>query len=158
RIKEIVPLVGLQDELLERSPFELSGGQMRRVAIAGVLATKPEVFVLDEPTAGLDPRGQKNIMDMFYNIHQSEKVTTILVTHNMVHAIKYADNVININKYIVYIEDKPEEVLINTNSLINVYLYIPELILFLKNYIVYFSLEKDLSVQSITELADFIKA
>src|SRR5699024_7377962 len=62
RIKEIVPLVGLQDELLERSPFELSGGQMRRVAIAGVLATKPEVFVLDEPTAGLDPRGQKNIM------------------------------------------------------------------------------------------------
>src|SRR5690625_5362942 len=83
RIKEIVPLVGLQDELLERSPFELSGGQMRRVAIAGVLATKPEVFVLDEPTAGLDPRGQKNIMDMFYNIHQSEKVTTILVTHSM---------------------------------------------------------------------------
>lgn len=158
RIKEIVPLVGLQDELLERSPFELSGGQMRRVAIAGVLATKPEVFVLDEPTAGLDPRGQKNIMDMFYNIHQSEKVTTILVTHSMEDALKYADHVIILNKGKVYMEGKPEEVLIKTNSLRKVNLDIPESILFLKNYIDYFSLEKDLSVKSITELADFIKA
>src|SRR5699024_6740816 len=63
RIAEILPKVGLSEELLARSPFELSGGQMRRVAIAGVLASKPKVYVLDEPTAGLDPKGQKEIMD-----------------------------------------------------------------------------------------------
>src|SRR5699024_9523128 len=90
---------------------------MRRVVIAGVLATKPEVFVLDEPTAGLDPRGQKNITDMFYNIHQSEKVTTNLVTHSMDDALKYADHVIILNKGKVYMEGKPEEVLIKTNRL-----------------------------------------
>ncbi|HLR59551.1 MAG TPA: energy-coupling factor ABC transporter ATP-binding protein [Pseudogracilibacillus sp.] len=158
RIKAIVPLVGLQEELLERSPFELSGGQMRRVAIAGVLATKPEVFVLDEPTAGLDPRGQKEIMDMFYNIHQTEKVTTILVTHSMEDALKYADHVIILNKGEVYMEGKPDEVLLKTDSLRKVNLDIPESILFLKNYIEHFSLKEDLSVKSITELADFIKA
>lgn len=158
RIKAIVPLVGLQSELLERSPFELSGGQMRRVAIAGVLATKPEVFVLDEPTAGLDPRGQKEIMDMFYNIHQTEKVTTILVTHSMEDALKYADHVIILNKGEVYMEGKPDEVLLKTESLRKVNLDIPESILFLKNYIEHFSLKEDLSVKSITELADFIKA
>lgn len=157
RIKEIMPLVGLQNELLERSPFELSGGQMRRVAIAGVLATRPEVFVLDEPTAGLDPRGQKEIMDMFYNIHETEKVTTILVTHSMEDALEYADHVIILNKGEVYMEGKPEEVLLKTNSLREVDLDIPESILFLKNYIEHFSLEEDLSVKSITELADFIK-
>ncbi len=66
----MLKLVGLSEELLDRSPFELSGGQMRRVAIAGVLAMDPEVLVLDEPTAGLDPRGRKEIMDMFYELHQ----------------------------------------------------------------------------------------
>src|SRR5690625_554569 len=74
RIIDILPKVGLTDELLNRSPFELSGGQMRRVAIAGVLAAKPDVYVLDEPTAGLDPRGQKEMMDMFYSIHQEEEI------------------------------------------------------------------------------------
>src|SRR5690625_4782922 len=74
RTAEVLPKVGLNPELLERSPFELSGGQMRRVAIAGVLATQPEVYVLDEPTAGLDPRGQKEIMNLFYQLHQTENV------------------------------------------------------------------------------------
>lgn len=68
KAREMLQLVGLSEELLDRSPFELSGGQMRRVAIAGVLAMDPEVLVLDEPTAGLDPRGRKEIMDMFYEI------------------------------------------------------------------------------------------
>lgn len=157
RIKEIVPKVGLDAELLERSPFELSGGQMRRVAIAGVLATKPEVFVLDEPTAGLDPRGQKEIMDMFSDIHHSEKVTTILVTHSMEDALKYADHVIIMNKGKVYMEGKPEEVLLKTDELRQVNLDVPESILFLKNYLKKFALPEELSVKSITELADFIK-
>lgn len=83
KAREMPQLVGLSEELLDRSPFELSGGQMRRVAIAGVLAMDPEVLVLDEPTAGLDPRGRKEIMDMFYELHQRGNLTTILVTHSM---------------------------------------------------------------------------
>src|SRR5699024_7373690 len=90
--------------------------------------------------------------------YQSEKVTTILVTHSMEDALKYAYNVIILNKCKVYMEDKPEVVLIKTKSLRKDNIDIPESILFLKNYIDYFSLEKDLSVKSITELADFIKA
>src|SRR5699024_5064144 len=83
RIDEIMPKVGLSNDFLTRSPFDLSGGQMRRVAIAGVLAIHPRALVLDEPTAGLDPRGQKEIMDMFYQLHQDQHLTTILVTHSM---------------------------------------------------------------------------
>lgn len=88
KAREMLKLVGLSEELLDRSPFELSGGQMRRVAIAGVLAMDPEVLVLDEPTAGLDPRGRKEIMDMFYELHQRGNLTTILVTHSMEDAVR----------------------------------------------------------------------
>lgn len=70
--KENLKLVGLGEEYLDRSPFELSGGQMRRVAIAGVLAMEPEVLVLDEPTAGLDPLGRKEMMEMFWHLHQKK--------------------------------------------------------------------------------------
>ncbi|QPR67463.1 energy-coupling factor ABC transporter ATP-binding protein [Lysinibacillus macroides] len=94
RAKELVRLVGLPANVLEKSPFDLSGGQMRRVAIAGVLAMDPEVIVLDEPTAGLDPRGQKEIMDMFYELHKERQLTTILVTHSMEDAARYADNIV----------------------------------------------------------------
>lgn len=93
RAHELIALVGLPEEVLEKSPFDLSGGQMRRVAIAGVLAMQPEVIVLDEPTAGLDPRGQKEIMDMFYQLHQTQGLTTILVTHSMEDAARYADRI-----------------------------------------------------------------
>lgn len=156
RIEDIIPKVGLSEALLERSPFELSGGQMRRVAIAGVLATKPEVFVLDEPTAGLDPRGQKEIMDMFYEIHQAEKVTTILVTHSMEDALKYADHIIIMNKGEVYMEGKPEEVLLEVEALRAVNLDVPESILFLNTYIDYFSLNDVTTVKSLDELANYI--
>lgn len=94
RARELVRLVGLPENVLDKSPFDLSGGQMRRVAIAGVLAMEPEVIVLDEPTAGLDPRGQKEIMDMFYALHQERSLTTILVTHSMEDAARYADNIV----------------------------------------------------------------
>lgn len=93
RARQLVQLVGLPESVLENSPFDLSGGQMRRVAIAGVLAMQPEVIVLDEPTAGLDPRGQQEIMDMFYKLHKERGLTTILVTHSMEDAAKYADHV-----------------------------------------------------------------
>lgn len=93
RARSLIRLVGLPENILEKSPFDLSGGQMRRVAIAGVLAMEPEVIVLDEPTAGLDPRGQKEIMDLFYELHKTKGLTTILVTHSMEDAARYADKV-----------------------------------------------------------------
>ncbi|MGM2836811.1 AAA family ATPase, partial [Bacillus cereus group sp. Bce025] len=88
----------LEPELLTRSPFELSGGQMRRVAIAGVLAMEPEVLVLDEPTAGLDPKGQNELMEMFYKLHKEKGLTVILVTHNMEDAAKYAEQIVVMHK------------------------------------------------------------
>ncbi|WP_461225523.1 energy-coupling factor ABC transporter ATP-binding protein [Lacticaseibacillus suihuaensis] len=91
---KMMPLVGLPEALLERSPFDLSGGQMRRVAIAGVLAMQPEVLVLDEPTAGLDPAGRQEMMQMFNRLHQESGLTIVLVTHQMDDVADYADNVL----------------------------------------------------------------
>lgn len=109
KAREMLQLVGLSEELLDRSPFELSGGQMRRVAIAGVLAMDPEVLVLDEPTAGLDPRGRKEIMDMFYELHQRGNLTTILVTHSMEDAAAYADEMIVMHKGTIQASGSPRD-------------------------------------------------
>lgn len=94
---EMLSLVGLDESYLERSPFELSGGQMRRVAIAGVLAMQPEVLVLDEPTAGLDPAGRKEMMDIFWQLHKDRNMTIVLVTHLM-------DDVANFANYMYVLE------------------------------------------------------
>lgn len=134
RLEEVIPQVGLTSEFLERSPFDLSGGQMRRVAIAGVLALKPEVLVLDEPTAGLDPRGQSEIMDMFYQMHQQQNLTTVLVTHSMEDAMKYADHVIILNKGTKYMEGRPEEVFTQKEALHQVQLDVPEAVQFLDQF------------------------
>ena len=104
RTAESMAAVHLPEEMLERSPFDLSGGQMRRVAIAGVLAMEPKVLVLDEPTAGLDPNGQHEVMDMFYRLHKEKEGTTILVTHSMEDALAYADHIIILNHGEVYME------------------------------------------------------
>src|SRR5690606_25481074 len=98
RARELVVQLGLPEGALEKSAFGLSGSQMRRVAIAGVLAMEPEVLVLDEPTAGLDPRGRKEIMDLFYKLHLDKKLTTILVTHSMEDAARYADRIAIMHK------------------------------------------------------------
>ena len=87
-------LVNLDESVLERSPFELSGGQMRRVAIAGILAMSPKVLVLDEPTAGLDPSGRAEMMALFKRLHEKEKLTIILVTHQMNDVANFADQVL----------------------------------------------------------------
>ncbi|MBV7391348.1 energy-coupling factor ABC transporter ATP-binding protein [Enterococcus alishanensis] len=96
--KKNLALVGLDESYLERSPFELSGGQMRRVAIAGVLAMEPEVLVLDEPTAGLDPLGRKEMMEMFWRLHKEENITIVLVTHLMDDVANFADFVYVLEK------------------------------------------------------------
>lgn len=89
----MVKMVGLPHDVLEKSPFDLSGGQMRRVAIAGVLAMQPEVLVLDEPTAGLDPSGRHEMMQMFEQLHREQGQTIVLVTHQMDDVADYADTV-----------------------------------------------------------------
>ncbi|MGX7263292.1 energy-coupling factor ABC transporter ATP-binding protein [Enterococcus crotali] len=107
---EMLDLVGLDSSYLERSPFELSGGQMRRVAIAGVLAMEPEVLVLDEPTAGLDPQGRKEMMEMFQHLHEERGMTIILVTHLMDDVANYADHVIVLEQGKIVKAGSPQEV------------------------------------------------
>lgn len=94
RVRQALELVGLEQSYLERSPFELSGGQKRRVAIAGVLAMQPRVLILDEPTAGLDPAGKRSILQMLLEWKQADERTIILITHHMDDVAEYADEVI----------------------------------------------------------------
>jgi energy-coupling factor transport system ATP-binding protein len=122
--------VGLEEEILEKSPFDLSGGQMRRVAIAGVLAMEPDVIVLDEPTAGLDPRGRKEVMDMFYKLHQERKLSTILVTHSMEDAARYADQIVIMQQGKVVKEGTPEEIFSAPDELVKMGLDVPEVVRF----------------------------
>lgn len=93
-VRDILPVVGLDESYLNRSPFELSGGQKRRVAIAGILVLDPKVLVLDEPTAGLDPQGAKEMMTLFMRLNREQNKTVLLVTHDMEHVMKYCDHVI----------------------------------------------------------------
>lgn len=128
RAREALKKVGLTEDILDRSPFDLSGGQMRRVAIAGVLAMEPDVLVLDEPTAGLDPRGRHEIMEMFYELHKKEGISIILVTHSMEDASKYADRIIVMHKGTVYKEGTPREIFSSPEELIELGLDVPETI------------------------------
>lgn len=93
-VKKVLPLVGLDESYLERSPFELSGGQKRRIAIAGILVLDPKVLVLDEPAAGLDPKGASDMMELFIRLNKEEGKTIVLVSHDMEHVMKYCDEVV----------------------------------------------------------------
>lgn len=110
RAYRLIEQLGLPKDVAHKSPFDLSGGQMRRVAIAGVLAFNPSVLVLDEPTAGLDPKGRREIMALFYQLHQTEGLTTILVTHSMEDAARYADHIVVMHKGTSVLAGSPEEV------------------------------------------------
>ena len=134
RAKAAIQQVGLSEEILQRSPFDLSGGQMRRVAIAGVLAMEPNVIVLDEPTAGLDPRGRKEIMDMFYRLHQDRSLSTILVTHSMEDAARYADQIVIMHKGEVYKKGTPIEIFSSTDGLMRLGLDVPEVVRFQQKF------------------------
>ena len=109
RAFEAIKQVGLSEKCYDDSPFELSGGQKRRVAIAGVLAMKPEILILDEPTAGLDPRGRDEILDQIAKLHR-EGLTVILVSHSMEDVAKYADRIIAMNSGKVAFDGTPKEV------------------------------------------------
>ena len=110
RTFEAIKMVGISEELYDASPFELSGGQKRRVAIAGVLAMQPEVLVLDEPTAGLDPMGRDEILDQIAAIQKERKITVILVSHSMEDVAKYVDRLIVMDHGSVQFDGTPKEV------------------------------------------------
>ena len=156
RIPEVMAAVNLPLDLLDRSPFNLSGGQMRRVAIAGVLAVDPEVLVLDEPTAGLDPKGQREIMDMFAELHQKKGLTTVLVTHNMEDALKYADHVIILENGQKHIEGKPTDLFVEKDILESVQLDTPEIIQFIQGFQDKFGIKLEYNNQTIQQLASEI--
>ncbi|KSV59638.1 energy-coupling factor transporter ATPase [Acetivibrio ethanolgignens] len=110
RAYEALKQVGISDDMLDLSPFELSGGQKRRVAIAGVLAMKPEVLILDEPTAGLDPKGRDEILDQIAKLHQENNITVILVSHSMEDVAKYVDRLIVMNRGEAVFDGTPKKV------------------------------------------------
>ena len=129
---EVVKTVGLPEEVLKKSPFDLSGGQMRRVAIAGVLAMKPEVLVLDEPTAGLDPKGRLEMMEMFYKLNKEQNMTIVLVTHQMNDVSDYADHVVVIESGKVVKEGSPKEVFADASWLLEKQLGVPTTLAFVE--------------------------
>lgn len=126
RVKEALILTGVDESVWQNSPFELSGGQKRRVAIAGVLAMKPEVLILDEPTAGLDPGGRDEILNVLKRLHSDEKITIILVSHSMEDVAGYADRIIVMNKGHIEYEDSPVQIFRHAEELKNMGLSVPQ--------------------------------
>lgn len=118
--------VGLEDEYFYQSPFDLSGGQKRRVAIAGVLAMKPEVLILDEPTAGLDPKGRDEILDQIAKLREETGMTVILVSHSMEDVAKYVDRIIVMNRGQIMFDNEPREVFRHYKELEQVGLAAPQ--------------------------------
>ena len=124
--REKLALVGIDESLFERSPFELSGGQMRRVAIAGILAVEPSILVLDEPTAGLDPIGRKELMALFKKLHQ-DGITIVLVTHLMDDVAEFADQVYVMEKGKLVKGGKPSLVFQNVEFMEKIQLGVPKI-------------------------------
>ena len=157
RAREALKLVGLKEKYYEQSPFELSGGQKRRVAIAGVLAMCPKVLVLDEPTAGLDPKGRDEILDQIAYLHKTSDMTVILVSHSMEDIAKYVDRIIVMNHGEVMFDDVPKRVFSHYKELESVGLAAPQV-----TYIMHELKENGLDVSvhatTIEEAADEIMA
>lgn len=126
RAFEALRMVGLEENLYYQSPFDLSGGQKRRAAIAGVLAMKPQVLILDEPTAGLDPKGRDEILDYIKKLHDDMKITVILVSHSMEDVAKYVDRIMVMNKGQLIYDDIPKIVFKHYKELEQVGLAAPE--------------------------------
>lgn len=123
---EALKMVGIGDELLDASPLELSGGEKRRVAIAGILAMKPEVLILDEPAAGLDTNGKDDILGLVYRLNREKNMTVILVSHNMEDAAKYADRIVVMENGRVQRTGTPNEVFSDYSGLLDMGLAIPD--------------------------------
>ncbi len=127
RAKEALELVGVREELYDKSPFELSGGQKRRVAIAGVLAMEPDILILDEPTAGLDPAGRDKILNQVRMLQEKKKIGVILVSHSMEDVANYAERIIVMNKGKVMFDDTPQKVFKHYRELEKIGLAAPQI-------------------------------
>lgn len=126
RAKKALQMVGLKEKYYKQSPFELSGGQKRRVAIAGVLAMEPKLLILDEPTAGLDPKGRDEILDQIKRIHEENHITIILVSHSMEDVAKYVGRIIVMNQGEAMYDGTPKEVFSHYKELEKVGLAAPQ--------------------------------
>ncbi len=126
RVRDAAAFVGLREELLEKSPFELSGGQKRRVAIAGVIAMEPKVLVLDEPTAGLDPQGRDAILAQIQAYHRAKGAAVVLVSHSMEEIARNVDRIVVLSGGKVYMEGTPEKVFARAHELEQVGLDVPQ--------------------------------
>ena len=126
RAKKALQMVGLKEKYYKQSPFEMSGGQKRRVAIAGVLAMEPEVLILDEPTAGLDPKGRDEILEQLKRIHEERHITIILVSHSMEDVAKYVGRIIVMNQGEAMYDGTPKEVFSHYRELEEVGLAAPQ--------------------------------
>lgn len=133
RAYEALKLVGIEDEYFYQSPFDLSGGQKRRVAIAGVLAMRPDVLVLDEPTAGLDPKGRDEILDQISKLKKETGITVILVSHSMDDVAKYVDRIIVMNRGSILFDDVPKEVFKHYEELEQIGLAAPQITYIMKD-------------------------
>ena len=127
-------MVGIDSSLYNKSPFDLSGGQKRRVAIAGIIALQPKILILDEPTAGLDPRGEKDIMELFKKIHENG-TTIIMVSHNMNNVLKYSNQAIVMNEGKIVLNDTPTNLFKRDDLFIKYNIQEPNVICFAKNLI-----------------------
>lgn len=126
RVKEAIETVGLDyNEIKDRSPFDLSGGQKRRAAIAGVIAMRPRVLVLDEPTAGLDPQGKKQILDLIVKLKQTRNLTIIVVSHDMDEIVRYADRIIVFNAAKIAYDEPMKELFTHDKDLVDIGLDTP---------------------------------
>ncbi len=129
RVYKAISLVNIDESLLEKSPFELSGGQKRRVAIAGVLSMHPEILILDEPTAGLDPLGRDMLLELLTKLHKETKMTVIFVSHSMEDVAKVANTVIVMNEGMVFSKGTVAEIFQKGNELVNIGLNVPQITL-----------------------------
>lgn len=125
RVRDICRLIGVKDEYLEKSPFDLSGGEKRRVAIAGVMAMKPKIIVFDEPTAGLDPKGREDIMHIICEYRKSTGATVIIISHSMEDIASFADRILVMNKGRLEMLDTVENVFGNAQALRKMGLNVP---------------------------------
>lgn len=155
RAYEALRSVKFPEELYYQPPFDLSGGQKRRVAIAGVLAMKPQVLILDEPTAGLDPAGRDEILDLIANMHKELGITVILVSHSMEDVAKYVDRIIVMNQGSVMYDGVPKEVFHHYQELEEVGLAAPQ-VTYLMHELRNQGLEVDLDATTVEEAAESI--
>ena len=155
RAYEALRLVGLKEKNFKKSPFELSGGQKRRVAIAGILAMEPDVLVLDEPTAGLDPKGRDDILDQVKRLHEERHITVILVSHSMEDVARYVDRIIVMNKGQVRFDGVPREVFRHYRELEEIGLAAPQ-VTYLMHDLAAAGWEVDTDATTVEEAADAI--